>query len=266
MGAEGFDIDESFEIQVFVKDKLSDNYSNPASFILGPGTPAVAIYKNNVAIGGRYDVDKTQYKMQVNGKASINNMPVSETLELNTYDDVEEGDYLQRSGLYTTQRLETYVWYHLINLRHRNGYGDGTQYGMQLRQPFDVTQSLELRNQHAGGWSDWHQIYKAKTLYDNPSGTNGSVELNDNVSGYKYLKIFYMRPNGMQNSVEVSNPEGASIKLTEIGSTYLYFAQVVASGKTITTNIYNRQILISDGSSTASDANLFHIIKVIGYR
>lgn len=55
LGAIGFDIDESYEIQVFVKDKLSDNYSSPADFILGPGLPAIAIYKNKVAIGGKYD-------------------------------------------------------------------------------------------------------------------------------------------------------------------------------------------------------------------
>lgn len=75
MGAEGFDIDESFEIQVFVKDKLSDNYSNPASFILGPGTPAVAIYKNKVAIGGRYDINLGG-ALQISGKIYQNGQPI----------------------------------------------------------------------------------------------------------------------------------------------------------------------------------------------
>lgn len=71
LGAEGFDIDESFEIQVFVADKLSNNYNNPASFILGPGTPAIAIYKNNVAIGQRYDTSDGS-KLQVNGDIKAN--------------------------------------------------------------------------------------------------------------------------------------------------------------------------------------------------
>lgn len=75
LGAEGFDIDESFEIQVFVKDKLSDNYSNPASFILGPGTPAVAIYKNKVAIGGRYDTNLGG-ALQISGKIFQNGQPI----------------------------------------------------------------------------------------------------------------------------------------------------------------------------------------------
>ena len=75
LGAEGFDIDESFEIQVFVKDKLSDNYNNPASFILGPGTPAVAIYKNKVAIGGRYDTNLGG-ALQISGKIYQNGQPI----------------------------------------------------------------------------------------------------------------------------------------------------------------------------------------------
>lgn len=75
LGAEGFDIDESFEIQVFVADKLSNNYNNPATFILGPGTPAVAIYKNKVAIGGRYDTNLGG-ALQISGKIYQNGQPI----------------------------------------------------------------------------------------------------------------------------------------------------------------------------------------------
>lgn len=66
LGASGFDIDESYNIQVFISDKLTNNNSSPASFILGSGTPALAIYKNNVAVGQEYDVNRTE-KMQING-------------------------------------------------------------------------------------------------------------------------------------------------------------------------------------------------------
>ena len=48
----GFDINDSYEIVVSVKDKLSEiTYSS----ILGSGIPAIAIYKNNIAIHGKYD-------------------------------------------------------------------------------------------------------------------------------------------------------------------------------------------------------------------
>ena len=55
LGAEGFDADESYEIQVFIADAISNNFEKPMDFILGPGTPGLALYKNKIAIGGRYD-------------------------------------------------------------------------------------------------------------------------------------------------------------------------------------------------------------------
>ena len=70
LGATGFDIDNSYVIQVIVADKLSGNSSNPATFTLGPGTPAMAIYKNNVAVGQRYDTSAGG-KLQVNGTSLL---------------------------------------------------------------------------------------------------------------------------------------------------------------------------------------------------
>ena len=66
LGAKGFDMDNSYIVQIFIADKLSNNYNNPATFTLGPGTPAMAIYKNNVAIGQRYATGQDS-KLQVNG-------------------------------------------------------------------------------------------------------------------------------------------------------------------------------------------------------
>lgn len=71
LGASGFNIDNSYNIQVLIADKLTNNHNNPASFTLGPGTPAMAIYKNNVAIGQRYDTSDGS-KLQVNGDIKAN--------------------------------------------------------------------------------------------------------------------------------------------------------------------------------------------------
>ena len=70
LGATGFNIDNGYEIQVLIADKLSNNHGNPNTFTLGPGTPAMAIYKNNVAIGQRYDTGDGS-KLQVNGQTKL---------------------------------------------------------------------------------------------------------------------------------------------------------------------------------------------------
>lgn len=52
LGAEGFNISKSFDILFRVKDKL---VQKDFSVLLTSGTPALAIYKNKVAVGGKYD-------------------------------------------------------------------------------------------------------------------------------------------------------------------------------------------------------------------
>ena len=62
-GASGFDVSYSYNIQLIVSDKLS---SDTTTITIGSGTPAIAIYKDNVAIGQKYDTTKGG-KLQVAG-------------------------------------------------------------------------------------------------------------------------------------------------------------------------------------------------------
>lgn len=48
----GFDINESYDFEVTVSDKIM---STTFSAILGAGSPAIAVYKNKVALGNKYD-------------------------------------------------------------------------------------------------------------------------------------------------------------------------------------------------------------------
>lgn len=72
----GFEINDSYEIVVNVKDKLSEiTYSS----ILGSGIPALAIYKNNVAIHGKYD--KELGGTQIYGDAYLDGTPIETKTE-----------------------------------------------------------------------------------------------------------------------------------------------------------------------------------------
>jgi hypothetical protein len=52
LGANGFDINESYDIQVTISDKLTTYTYN---YVLGSGKPGIAITKNGIAINGKYD-------------------------------------------------------------------------------------------------------------------------------------------------------------------------------------------------------------------
>ena len=64
LGVNGFDIEKSYIIRIWVQDKLQTKIYDT---ILTSGTPAIAIYKSNVAIGQKYDENEGGV-FQIKGK------------------------------------------------------------------------------------------------------------------------------------------------------------------------------------------------------
>ncbi len=72
LGASGFTLESNFTIEVILNDELSENISG--NTLLGAGSPAIAIYKNCVSIGGAYDERK-------GGRVQINGVPIDEYIK-----------------------------------------------------------------------------------------------------------------------------------------------------------------------------------------
>lgn len=104
--------------------------------------------------------------LTVNGDNGTNNIVKSGTIEgKSSFDD---NAYTKQSFIGSTNIGGT--WYNLINVRHRNGGGDGTSYGLQMRSVLTSAGSeLEYRNNYGGSWSGW-----TKVGYTTGSNTNGS--------------------------------------------------------------------------------------------
>ena len=80
------------------------------------------------------------------------------TLEGINFDDVRKGGKLYKSFIGTVSHIENgnIVWYYLINIRHRNGIGDGENFGLQLRKPlFSGSNDFQWRFQNNNSWSNW---------------------------------------------------------------------------------------------------------------
>lgn len=108
-----------------------------------------------------------------------------------------------------------------------------------------------------------------QVLYNNASGTAGTVTLSDSVANYTYLEIFY-RSSGDNacGSVKVFSPNG---KLVHLGTIhyiadydYAKFALVNISGAMITFS-QNYQITLKNNGSTYSAENAIFITRVVGY-
>lgn len=106
-------------------------------------------------------------------------------------------------------------------------------------------------------------------LYNNASGTAGTVTLSGSVENYTYLEIFY-RSSGDNacGSVKVFSPNG---KLVHLGTIhyiadydYAKFALVSVS-KSMITFSQNYQIILKNNGSEYSAENAIYITRVVGY-
>lgn len=106
-------------------------------------------------------------------------------------------------------------------------------------------------------------------LYNNASGTAGTVTLSDSAENYTYIEIFY-RSSGDNacGSVKVFSPNG---KLVHLGTIhyiadydYAKFALVSVSGSMITFS-QNYQITLKNNGSEYSAENAIFITRVVGY-
>ena len=126
-----------------------------------------------------------------------------------------------------------------------------------------------------GDWTfgDWVETSSnKKTLYENSTGTTGSITLTDSVVDYSRIKILFgdLGTTYGDNSLEIDNANGktACLQISTFQNDYLYHLinHIVISGNTITKSLNKRiRIASTNTAITVTDAHI-KIYKVIGYR
>lgn len=117
---------------------------------------------------------------------------------------------------------------------------------------------------------------KPKTLYDNASGSNGTITLSETAANFSYLEIFFRSNDNTYNSVKVAAPNGKQVGLnaTHVGEngTTVYFKSrnIVISGTSISTQTPNRTYEFRVGGNKIMEEktnpkNIF-ITRVLGYK
>ncbi len=109
-----------------------------------------------------------------------------------------------------------------------------------------------------------------KVLYENKNGSNETITLNDSVSNYKFIEIFYKSNDSAYSSVRVDTPNGKRVSLQAFWSIddwcYGKIKQISISDNKIN-NLAAQQLVIGSGASpTVSLSNYIYITKVIGYK
>ena len=110
------------------------------------------------------------------------------------------------------------------------------------------------------------------TLYNNTSGTDGTVTLSQSISAFNYVEIFYCDNNNRDHgSVKVSAPNDKTVALYVIepadNSTYIRRTRVTISGTTITPgNCGYISVTSANQWTNKYGTNYIKILKVVGYR
>lgn len=114
--------------------------------------------------------------------------------------------------------------------------------------------------------SYWYFVSRAKgdtftTLYNNTTGTNGTVTLSSSAANFDHMRIYFKKSSGQNGcgSVDVYSPNGKYVNLTifepDSSSAYLWFASrtVYINGTSVST--YGSAVGGAIGASTSCGSN-----------
>lgn len=195
-----YDYQKSYNFRLIVKDKLVTLQPN---YTVSVGKPIANWGKDYFNVNGQIKQnDNDIYNLLVSGGALDG--PAD-------FNDVKSGGKLNHCFVGSIHTSDN--WYNLINVRHRNGTGDGTSYGLQIRNILTSTRSsLQVRQQGSGTWGDWRSILAVQGLYVNDSGTNGTITLSETSANFTYIEVFYGDGSNFM-SQKIHNPNGKTLYL-----------------------------------------------------
>lgn len=127
---------------------------------------------------------------------------------------------------------------------------------------------------HDGSWGPWRDCYYGQeVLYDNSSGSTGTITLLKNVSNFAFIDIYYTDNNGKSGGhTRIETPNGKTIVLdiVEPGSAATWIRRTVytisATALTPTTSSAGFVKMDSSGVAHTVATNYIKITKVMGIR
>lgn len=118
-------------------------------------------------------------------------------------------------------------------------------------------------------------IPKPVVLYENANGSNGNITLNDNVSNYDTLEIYYTDNNkGLTSSARVKDFNNKDILLYFFNNyknanglyQYVYCKKIKASGNQLTITLETYMQINNTNIYALREADYIYITKVLGYK
>lgn len=257
LGANGFDVKYSYNIEVTIKDKLSQFTQN---VLLGTGKPAIAIAEG-VAIGAPYDAS-------IGGSLQVNGINMEDKIEDISGKNLNNltTHYMIGFGLSLISAPEDLKSGYLIYMPRDEDNG------IQIFIDLYATKFYSRPYMFGGDFGEWQNNTKPfqKILYENINGTTGNITLSDSVINYSYIEIIYREEINDCYITKIYEANGKTAKLSTIKSQneglYLKAKTVNINGTNMTVGTKTIVDIRMDGSIGTSHNDAIVITKVIGYK
>lgn len=179
-GSSTFALASTYILRFTIKDAygVTDTFTAPLQSAARP----INIRSNGkgVSIGGMstkdgfecsFDADFNK-NVNIDGNLTtvgkINNVDVNQDTYVlgGSKENITNENWLSTAPSFIGTYSQNDQWYSTISCRHRNGQGDGTSYGLQLRSILTKADNLSWRQNMNGSWGDWKTILDSNNTAD----------------------------------------------------------------------------------------------------
>lgn len=110
--------------------------------------------------------ERVRKNLQVDGTINGINVSADTYMLGGSRDDITDENWLSGAPSFMGTYSQNDQWYSTISVRHRNGQGDGTNYGLQLRSILTQEDNLSWRQNFGGNWQGWKTILDSNNTKD----------------------------------------------------------------------------------------------------
>lgn len=175
-----FALASTYIIRFTIKDAYGATHTATAPLMSAARPINIRSNGKGVAIGGMSTKDEFEVSMPADFNSRVNidgaltvtgningiDVGVDNYVLGGSRDNITNENWIANAPSFIGTYSQGDKWYSTISLRHRNGQGDGQNYGMQLRSILTQQDNLSWRQHMNGSWGNWKTILDSNNTAD----------------------------------------------------------------------------------------------------
>ena len=179
-GGGAFALASTYVIRFTIKDAYGATHIATAPLMSAARPINIRSNGKGVAIGGMSTKDEFEVSMPADFNSRVNidgaltvagningvDVGVDNYVLGGSRDNITSENWVANAPSFIGTYSQGDLWYNTISLRHRNGQGDGTGYGMQLRSILTKQDNLSWRQHMNNSWGGWRTVLDSGNTAD----------------------------------------------------------------------------------------------------